>query len=98
MHPQPSVQLDFPLQSLNTFGIAERAQAYARVTSAEQLLGILAEPALAAMPRLVRGGGSSLLLTGDFAGLVLHIALQGRELVGSDARHHYVRAAAGENW
>ena len=50
MHPQPSVQLDFPLQSLNTFGIAARAQAYARVTSAEQLLGILAEPALAAMP------------------------------------------------
>ena len=98
MHPQPSVQLDFPLQSLNTFGIAARAQAYARVTSAEQLLGILAEPALAAMPRLVLGGGSNLLLTGDFAGLVLHIALQGRELVGSDARHYYVRAAAGENW
>jgi UDP-N-acetylmuramate dehydrogenase len=98
MHPQPSLQLNFPLQSLNTFGIAARAQAFARVASAEQLLGILAEPSLAALPRLVLGGGSNLLLTGDFAGLVLHIALEGRTLVSSDATHHYVRAAAGENW
>jgi UDP-N-acetylmuramate dehydrogenase len=98
MHPQSVLQLDFPLQSLNTFGIAARAQAFVRVASAEQLLGILAEPSLAAMPRLVLGGGSNLLLTGDFAGLVLHIALQGRELVRSDDTHHYVRAAAGENW
>jgi UDP-N-acetylmuramate dehydrogenase len=38
------------------------------------------------------------LLTGDVAGLVLHIALAGRELAGGDAGHHYVKAAAGENW
>jgi UDP-N-acetylmuramate dehydrogenase len=98
MHPQPSLQQNFPLQTLNTFGIAARAQAFVRVESAEQLLGILAEPSLAALPRLVLGGGSNLLLTGDFAGLVLHIALAGRALVASDATHHYVRAAAGENW
>ncbi len=98
MHPQSSLQFDFPLQSLNTFGIAARAQAFAHVVSVEQLLGILAEPSLAALPRLVLGGGSNLLLTGDYAGLVLHIALQGRELVASDQTHHYVRAAAGENW
>ena len=98
MHPQSALQFDFPLQSLNTFGIAARAQAFARVTSVEQLLGILAEPSLAALPRLVLGGGSNVLLTGDYAGLVLHIALQGRELIASDDTHHYVRAAAGENW
>jgi UDP-N-acetylmuramate dehydrogenase len=98
MHPQSSLQHNFPLQSLNTFGIAAHAQAFVRLTSAEQLLGILSDPGLASLPRLVLGGGSNLLLTGDFAGLVLHIALKGRELVSSDATHHYVRAAAGENW
>jgi UDP-N-acetylmuramate dehydrogenase len=98
MPPQSSLQSDFPLQSLNTFGIAARAQAYVRVTTVEQLLGILAEPALAALPRLVLGGGSNVLLTGDFAGLVLHIGLAGRVLVASDDTHHYVRAAAGEHW
>ncbi len=98
MHPQSSIQLQFPLQSLNTFGIAATAQAYLRVTQTEQLLGVLADPAWAGLPRLVLGGGSNLLLTGDFPGLVLHIALEGREVVGGDERSHFVRAAAGENW
>jgi UDP-N-acetylmuramate dehydrogenase len=98
MHPQPFIQYQFPLQSLNTFGIAATAQAYVRVTQTEQLLGALADPALAALPRLVLGGGSNLLLTGDFPGLVLHIALAGKQVVGGDDRCHHVRAAAGENW
>ena len=96
MSPEPSLQ--FPLQSLNTFGIAATAQAYLRVTKTEQLLGVFADPIWAASPRLVLGGGSNLLLTRDFDGLVLHIALQGREVVGEDEHHRYVRAAAGENW
>jgi UDP-N-acetylmuramate dehydrogenase len=98
MHPQSSIQHQFPLQSLNTFGIAATAHAYLRVTKTEQLLGALADPAWAALPRLVLGGGSNLLLTGDFPGLVLHIALEGKQVVGGDGRSHFVRAAAGENW
>lgn len=98
MHPQSPIQHQFPLQSLNTFGIAATAHAYLRVTKTEQLLGALADPAWAALPRLVLGGGSNLLLTGDFPGLVLHIALEGKQVVGGDARSHFVRAAAGENW
>jgi len=96
MSPQPTAH--FPLQSLNTFGIAASAQAYLRVTETEQLLGVFADPIWAASPRLVLGGGSNLLLTRDYPGLVLHIALRGREVVGGDDAFHYVRAAAGENW
>jgi len=98
MSIQSAVQHHFPLQSLNTFGIAAHAQAYLRVTSLAQLRAALADPALAAMPRLVLGGGSNLLLTGDVAGLVLHIALEGCVVVDSDDDATYVRAAAGENW
>lgn len=98
MYPYPALQYQFPLQSLNTFRIAARAQAYLRVESLDQLRAALADPAVAALPRLVLGGGSNVLLTGDVAGLVLHIALAGRELVGSDANYHYVKAAAGEQW
>lgn len=98
MHPPSPIQQQFPLQSLNTFGIAATARAYLRVTETEQLLGVLADPAWAALPRLVLGGGSNVLLTGDFPGLVLHIALEGKQVVGGDGRSHFVRAAAGENW
>jgi UDP-N-acetylmuramate dehydrogenase len=96
MSPQPS--LHFPLQSLNTFGIAASAHAYLRITKTEQLLGVFADATWLALPRLILGGGSNLLLTQDFPGLVVHIALQGREVIGGDERSHFVRAAAGENW
>ncbi|MBY0241029.1 MAG: UDP-N-acetylmuramate dehydrogenase [Burkholderiaceae bacterium] len=88
----------FPLTSLNTFGIAAHAARYLRVESATQLQAALADPALAALPRLVLGGGSNVLLTGDVNALVLHMALLGREILAGTATHHHVRAAAGENW
>ncbi len=92
------LQRDYPLKHLNTFRIDVRAKHYLRVTSLEDLRTALADPQLAAMPRLVLGGGSNLLLTRDFPGLVLHIALEGREILAGTATHHHVRAAAGETW
>lgn len=97
--PAPSsVLYQFPLQSLNTFGIAASAHAYLRVTKKEQLLGVYADGAWVSLPKLILGGGSNLLFTRDFDGLVLHMALAGKELIGGDDHHHFVRAAAGENW
>ena len=98
MHSILPIQHNFPLQSLNTFRIAAGASHYLRVTDELQLHAALADPTLAALPRLVLGGGSNILLTGDFSGLVLHIALAGRTVLAGDAHHHHVRVAAGENW
>lgn len=93
-----ALQHDFSLRALNTFGIEARAQAYLPVDGAEALRTVRADAALAAMPRLVLGGGSNLLLTQDFAGLVLHMRGAGIEVIGEDDEFTYVRAAAGENW
>jgi UDP-N-acetylmuramate dehydrogenase len=94
----PDIAHDFNLASLNTFGIAARARAYLRVTDASELADALADPDLRALPRLVLGGGSNLLFTRDFDGLVLHMALAGREVLGQQGDAVLVRAAAGENW
>ena len=98
MHSDLALQHDISLRPFNTFGIDARASLYLRVASVAQLQAALADPALARSPRLVLGGGSNLLLTGDFAGLVLHIASTGREVLPGDATHVHVRAQAGENW
>ncbi|TFW28045.1 UDP-N-acetylmuramate dehydrogenase [Massilia arenosa] len=91
-------QQNFSLLPFNTFRIEARARHYVRVEQVDQLAAALADPALAALPRLVLGGGSNLLLTQDFNGLVLHMALAGKAIVGEDAGHVLVRASAGENW
>lgn len=48
--------------------------------------------------RFILGGGSNVVLTGDFPGLLLKVELRGKERLGEDADAVYVRAAAGENW
>jgi UDP-N-acetylmuramate dehydrogenase len=79
------------LAAFNTLALPGRAARYARIASAEQLTAVSGR-------RFVLGGGSNLALTGDFDGLVLHVAIPGRSLIGEDAEAWYVRAGAGENW
>ncbi|OON63727.1 UDP-N-acetylenolpyruvoylglucosamine reductase [Massilia sp. KIM] len=98
MHPDLPLLHDQPLDALNTFRIPARARHYIRVTGARQLDLLRADPFLAAMPRLVLGGGSNLLLTRDVEGVVLHMTGQGREVLGEQDGRVLVRAQAGENW
>lgn len=92
------LQADFSLRRHNSFGIEARARAYLRVDSARLLAQLRDDAYWSSQPRLVLGGGSNLLLTGDFDGLVLHMGNAGIQIVGQDADATYVRAAAGENW
>ncbi|MNR79969.1 UDP-N-acetylenolpyruvoylglucosamine reductase [compost metagenome] len=92
------LQYNYSLRHLNTFGVDANAQAYLPVSSVAQLQAVRQDATLAALPRLILGGGSNILLTRDFPGLVLHMGSKGIEIVGEDAEATYVRAAAGENW
>lgn len=93
-----SVQYDFSLRAYNTFGVDAKAQAYLEISCVDTLRAVRKDVTLASLPRLVLGGGSNLLLTRDFPGLVLHMRSTGIEVVGDDAQNVYVKAAAGENW
>ena len=82
------------LAACNTLALPARAALHATIGDAEQL----AAPELRQTPRFILGGGSNLVLTGDFDGLVLQMAIPGRRLVSEDANAWYVEAGAGENW
>ena len=93
-----TIERDVSLAQCNTFGVEARAAHFARITGAEQLHELLADPQLRALPRLVLGGGSNLLLTRNFDGLVIRIEIPGFEQLGARAGWHRVRVGAGENW
>ena len=88
------MQTAVDLHASNTLALPGRAARYARVTTADSL----ADPAFGQAPRFILGGGSNLVLTGDFDGLVLHMAIPGKRLLKEDAEAWYVEAGAGENW
>ncbi len=75
-----------------------RARLACRIERADQLLAAVRDPRATGLARLVLGGGSNVVLTRDFEGLVLLVALRGRRIVREDGDAWYVEAAAGENW
>jgi UDP-N-acetylmuramate dehydrogenase len=89
------VERDVDLASRNTLALPGHAALYARIRSADQLAQFAGK-----VPgrRFILGGGSNLVLTGDYDGLVLQMAIAGRQLAFEDGDAWYVRAGAGENW
>lgn len=89
---------DVALDTLNTLRLPARAAWFAAVDHVDALRAVLDDPRIAGLPKLVIGGGSNLVLSGDFPGLVLHVAFHGRSRVQEDAEAFYIRAGGGENW
>jgi UDP-N-acetylmuramate dehydrogenase len=90
---------DASLKPFNTFGIEARAQAFVEVCTSAELQDAL-EHACAFDNVLVLGGGSNILFTRDFAGLVIRIALDGIGNVSDEDSSEYavVEAGAGVPW
>ncbi len=90
---------NFSLKPYNTFGINAKTRYFAKFTSLIELDEVFNFASLHyEVPPLVLGGGSNILLTQDYKGLVALNDMQGIEVVKQDTEHIFVRAAAGENW
>jgi UDP-N-acetylmuramate dehydrogenase len=86
------------LKAYNTFGIDARAKMLTSVESVEDLQRVLHQPKLKDELKMVVGGGSNILLTQDFPGLVILNDIKGIEVVKEDGNHAWVKAGAGEGW
>ncbi len=89
---------DYPLRAHNTFGFDVRARLACHITHEADLADAFADPRALGQPTLVLGGGSNIVLTRDFDGLVLLMGLRGRRVVREDSDAWYVEAGAGETW
>lgn len=92
------LQTDFPLKPYNTFGIDVKAKLFARFDSVQELQELLQMPELKQEPKLILGGGSNLLFTKDFEGVVLQNGIKGISKVGEDGEYVYLQAGGGEVW
>ncbi|AVR44038.1 UDP-N-acetylenolpyruvoylglucosamine reductase [Christiangramia fulva] len=87
---------NFSLKNYNTFGIDVKADRFISVEKIEELKAILRKTYSSEV--FLIGGGSNILLTGDVDKLVIHINLQGIEVISEDENEVLVKAMAGENW
>jgi UDP-N-acetylmuramate dehydrogenase len=91
-----TLQKQFSLKNLNTFGIEAKAKLYAKITDIEMLKKTILDNPNEKL--FILGGGSNMLLTQDISALVLHIDLKGIKITQEDDNHVWVTAQAGENW
>ncbi len=84
-----------PLTQYNSFALSARAAFFLEVNSEEELRQALRE---CTPPLLLLGGGSNMLLTRDWPGTVIRMAIKGRELREETNESALIAAGAGENW
>jgi UDP-N-acetylmuramate dehydrogenase len=86
------------LKPYNTFGIDVSAQNFVEVTSLEDLKQVFEQFPAEATPHLILGGGSNLLFTNNFEGLVIKVCLKGIDITQENEQDVLVKASAGEDW
>jgi UDP-N-acetylmuramate dehydrogenase len=97
------IQENISLRPYNTFGIDARAKYFAAFKDIDELEETLNFKTACRTGRpqtsnLVLGGGSNILFTKDFDGLILKNEISGIDELHEDNEYVYVRAGAGENW
>lgn len=91
-----STYKNISLLNYNTFGIDATAALLVEYTEASDLKTIFST--YKDMPFFHIGGGSNILFTRDYDGMILHSRIMGKEIISEDSEEVVIKAGAGENW
>jgi len=92
------IHKDYNLSKLNTFGISAKAKFFVEIKSETDLKELFDTPEFKNSKKLFLGGGSNVLFTKDFDGLVVLNKLKGVEILKEDSQNVFIRSMGGEMW
>ncbi len=92
-----TIQENVSLKDLNTFGVMARARMFADIEREEDLLALFSDENIKQTDSLILGGGSNILFTRNFEGLIIHINIKGISH-RIDGDNVYLTAGGGEVW
>jgi UDP-N-acetylmuramate dehydrogenase len=93
-----SFTTDKELRLYNTFHLKVYCRYFSEISSEDDFNLLLNDKIYRENPRLVLGGGSNVLFTDNYHGLVIKNNFRGLQKVREDEQHVYVKVGAGENW
>ena len=94
----PKFQENYCLKNLNTFAIKAKTKYYTTFKSINELENILSSKIYKNNKSFILGGGSNILLTQNFNGLILHNKILGIEILDNTEKHTIVKVGAGVIW
>jgi len=86
------------LKNYNTFGVDVKSELFAEVKSENDLLKIISDKNLKEEKKIILGGGSNILFTKNFDGLILKISIAGIKIIEEDENNSLIEAGAGVVW
>ena len=93
-----SVKSNFPLKKFNTFNISAKAKYFYEFLDELSLLQILKNKKYKNEKLLILGGGSNLLFSRDYDGIILKNSISGIKIISEEKNSLIVEVGAGENW
>lgn len=92
------VQRNVMLKDYNTFGIEAKANYFTIVKNSQDLKNLLNLEVFRSTAKFILGGGSNILFTQDYNGLVIKVDIKGISIVDEDDHNVWLEVGAGENW
>ena len=89
---------NYPLLKLNTFGVDVKAKYFTSINTINELIEVTKTNVFKDLELLILGGGSNILLTKDFDGLVILNNIKGKEIIDQNQQSIFLKIGAGENW
>ncbi|HCQ29081.1 MAG TPA: UDP-N-acetylenolpyruvoylglucosamine reductase [Flavobacteriales bacterium] len=92
------IETNASLKAYNTFGLNAKCKYLIKIHSTDSLQELIQSKLYKENPHLILGGGSNVLFTKDFNGIVIINELSGIEKTSENDETVNINAAAGENW
>lgn len=92
------IEENISLRSYNTFGIEAKARYFYKISTEEQLIELINTPIFKSEPHFILGGGSNVLFTKDYAGLIIKVDLKGIRIVEETEQTVSIHVKSGEVW
>ena len=89
---------NYPLLKLNTFGVDVKAKYFTSINTINELIELTKTNVFKDLELLILGGGSNILFTKDFDGLVILNNIKGKEIIDQNQQSIFLKVGAGENW
>lgn len=99
--PKPTIEIkkDFSLKELNSFKIDVKSSYFCEIFSINQLTELSRHDVFLNTPnKIILGGGSNILFTNDYDGLVIKNSIKGIRNYKQKVDNVYLSVGGGENW
>jgi UDP-N-acetylmuramate dehydrogenase len=89
---------NYSLKNLNSFRVEAKAKLFAEIFSEEELVELICNKKNNQEKKVILGGGSNILFTKDFNGLVIKVSISGINVIEENNQSVLIEAGAGVIW